>query len=297
MTSAPSIQTDGPAPAPDAAPPATAPQANRVVLLRSPREDRLDWLCEQIARNRFLPVPPPDRHFIGDGDFRAIGAEFLKHFVRLGGLTPDDRVLEIGCGIGRMALPLTQFLARGSYDGVDVVEDGIRWCAETITPAYPDFRFQHIDVANGLYNPGGRVSAAAATLPFEDRSFDFVLLTSVVTHLRTAETLRYAGEIRRLLRPGGRCFISLFLMNESARDGLRAGAARYGFDPAARGPEFIADPAAPNAAVAYDERFLLDLLATQDLAPARDIAYGHWCGGRDGARNFQDILVLARGDA
>ncbi|WP_275042738.1 SAM-dependent methyltransferase [Azospirillum baldaniorum] len=113
-------------------------------------------------------MPPPDRVFIGDGDFRAIGAEFLRHFVRVGGLKPKHRVLEIGCGIGRMAVPLTQYLD-SSYDGVDIVEDGIRWCAETITPAYPEFRFRTLDVANALYNPGGAEDAAQTRLPLPGR--------------------------------------------------------------------------------------------------------------------------------
>ena len=85
----------------------------------------LDFLMRQIQSNRFLPHPPPDSIFVGDGDYRAIGAEFLGHFVRLGRLQPHERVFDIGCGIGRMAVPLTQYLdpERGSYDGVDPVMD------------------------------------------------------------------------------------------------------------------------------------------------------------------------------
>ncbi len=69
-----------------------------------------DMLCRMILNDRFMPMPPAEKHFIGDGDFRAIGAEFLRHFVKLGELKPTDKVLEIGCGIGRMALPLTHYL-------------------------------------------------------------------------------------------------------------------------------------------------------------------------------------------
>ena len=247
----------------------------QLAVLRRQTDPRLEWLCAQIARNRFLPVPPPELHFIGDGDFRAIGAEFLRHFVRLGGLRPDHKVLEIGCGVGRMALPLTQYLD-SSYDGIDIVLDGIRWCASTITPAYPEFRFHHLDVANGLYNPDGRIEGETATLPFKAASYDFVILTSVITHLRTADTERYAAEIARVLKPGGRCFLSLF------RD--------------APGVELLADPEHPNAAVAYDEEFLLGRFAAHGLRPARAVMRGHWSGQRE-AENFQDLLVLEKGSA
>jgi SAM-dependent methyltransferase len=176
---------------------------------------------------------------------------------------------------------------------VDVVEDGVRWCAKTVTPSYPHFRFHHLDAANQVYNPGGSLDAARVTLPFAEGDFDFVLLTSVVTHLRRAETERYAAEIGRLLRPGGRCFLSLFLVDETARAGMRAGTARPSFPGDATGPEHLADPTVPHGAVAYDEDFLLETFARRGLRPARPVAHGHW-SGRQGPENFQDILVLAK---
>ena len=254
----------------------------------------IDRLVRHIAGNRFMPVPPPHRCFVGDGDFRAIGARFLRHFVRIGGLKPADRVLDIGCGIGRMALPLTQHLdpQAGQYDGIDVVADGIRWCEETIAPVYGNFRFHHIDLANEIYNPQGRIAAATVALPFNDGAFDFIILTSVLTHLVPEETRAYAGEIARLLAPGGRCFISMFLMNDAARAGLRAGPRRPSFDPDAPGPAWLADPAKPSVAVAYDEAFLLDLFARAGLHPVGPIVHGHW-SGRPGVP-YQDICVFGK---
>lgn len=84
---------------------------------------QLSRLLEEIARNEALPAPAPENVFVGDGDYRAIGLEYLGHFVHIGGLKPNHRVLDIGCGIGRMAVPLTQFLdpKTGTYEGVDPV--------------------------------------------------------------------------------------------------------------------------------------------------------------------------------
>lgn len=53
-------------------------------------DKQLNWLCDNIISNRFLPVPPQEDVFVGDGDYRAIGAEFLGHFVRMGGLHPTE---------------------------------------------------------------------------------------------------------------------------------------------------------------------------------------------------------------
>jgi ubiquinone/menaquinone biosynthesis C-methylase UbiE len=41
---------------------------------------------------------------------------------------PDDRVLDVGCGIGRVALHFARFLGEhGRYDGFDAVRVGVDW--------------------------------------------------------------------------------------------------------------------------------------------------------------------------
>lgn len=277
-----------------AAAPALRDVTPAISLVKGARTPDVGTVARVYAANRFIPVPPSERHFVGDGDFHAIGAEFLQHFVRLGGLAPTHRVLEIGCGIGRMALPLTQWLSygAGSYDGVDVVKDGVVWCAQTITPAYGNFRFHHQDYRNPVYNPDGNLPAERVALPFADSRFDFILMTSVITHLDQATTAAYAAEIARMLQPGGRCFLSLFLMNDEARTRLSQDHRRLAFDPQASGPEHQADPANPGAAVAFDETWLMTLFARHGLRPGAPIAYGHWSGRR--SANYQDLLVLRR---
>src|SRR5437899_4206396 len=145
-------------------------EANETIL----DDQHLDWLGEQIIRNRFLPVPPPERIFVGDGGFLPIGVEFLKWFVRIGDLKRDERVLDFGCGIGRMALPLTQYLEDGYYEGLDVSATGITWCTESIASRYERFRFHHLDLAHPIYNAAGAVATSAVCLPFADAAFNFV---------------------------------------------------------------------------------------------------------------------------
>ena len=252
---------------------------------------QVTWLQGQLAGNRFLPAPPAPLMLCGDGDFRAIGAEFLGHFIHLADLRPHEHVLDLGCGVGRMAVPLTQYLSeQGSYVGVDVGVDGIAWCRQTISPLYPQFRFEHLDLRHPIYSPDGSQDAASARLPFSDAVFDVICLVSVLTHLDTAALTNYAREIARLLAPGGRCFATAFLMNAPARDALRRGGGRLAFDPDAPGPEFHADAAAPLAAVAFDEDHFLEKFLRYGRRRLRPARYGHWSGRA--APVFQDINIL-----
>jgi SAM-dependent methyltransferase len=250
-----------------------------------------DCLEVQLRRNRFLPVPPPELTFCGDGDYRAIGTEFLGHFVRLAELRADERVLDIGCGIGRMAVPLTQYLSDAAgYVGLDVVHDGIAWCQQTISVRYPNFDFRHLDLHHPLYNPEGAQNAAQIRLPFADGSFEFICLASVLTHVETAVLTNYAREIARLLTPAGRCFVTAFLVNAPARDALRRGDSRITIDPDQAGPEYHADPAAPMAAVAYGEDFFIEKFLRFGKRRIRPPVYGSWSGRASSV--FQDICIF-----
>ena len=257
-------------------------------------EDRVRWLIDSVRENRFLPQPESTNVFVGDGDFRAIGAEFLGYFIRIGGLREDSRVLDIGCGIGRMAVPLTQYLnpKTSRYDGIDPVEGGIGWCQQTITPAYPTFAFQRLDIAHELYNPNGKISGRTLRLPFPDRHFDFVIMTSVVTHLPPAEVLVYLAEVRRVLSHGGRLFMTAFVVdriaavNEQGRRDPRLAFRRYGESPC-----WFVPNQPPLSAVGFEDGFLDKALERAGLSVALK-SLGHWRG--TGAGHHQDFIIAKR---
>jgi SAM-dependent methyltransferase len=211
-----------------------------------------DALARLAGRSDLLP-PRGRISVVAPDTFREAGRSYCEQLVRLGGLRPDDRVLEVGCGIGRVASPLTAYLAGGSYEGVDVAADAVRWCRRHITPRHPAFRFQWADVYNGAYNPGGRLAATAYRFPYPDASFDFALLTSVFTHLLPrdlAHYLRRAPPRRAPRRPELRHVLS-----------PRRGGARprpRGTEPARLpchdlGGAWTTHPGTPETAVAYDE--------------------------------------------
>lgn len=259
-----------------------------------PNEDRIDGMLQTVLSNRFLPQPDSNSVFVGDGNYRAVGAEFLGHFIRMGGLQPESSVLDIGSGIGRMAVPLTQYLDadHARYVGVDPVEGGVAWCRKSVTPIYPNFTFEHVDIAHELYNPMGKINGKALKLPYPDRTFDFAIMTSIVTHLPPDEVLVYFSEISRMLKPGGRLFVTAFVVDRVAaknENGRRD--PRLGFNRSGDGPCWFVPGLPPLAAVGFDDGFLDRALERAGFSTILK-SLGHWRGHDAG--HYQDVFVAER---
>jgi ubiquinone/menaquinone biosynthesis C-methylase UbiE len=238
-------------------------------------------LLERVQGNRNPMVPPYSERFTGytGYDFVNSGQELVQALVNVAGLGPESRLLDIGSGIGRLAIPLTKLITPpGSYDGLDVVERGVRWCANRITPTYPHFRFTHADIFNAEYNPSGAVKAEEYRLPYEDSSFDVVWLFSVFTHMLTADVAHYVEEISRVLRPGGRLAATFLIINEASMKSMQAGQGMYNFK-YHDGPQWQLREgmAIPELGIAYDESYVRDLYARNGLDVSA-LYPGNWTG-------------------
>lgn len=238
-------------------------------------------------------IPPRRLRFVGAGDFRATGREFLEHFRKLGGLRPEHHVLDVGSGIGRMAVPLTEYLtADGRYEGFDIVPHGVAWCQEHISARFRNFGFQLVDIRNKEYNPTGRVAAAEFRFPYSAESFDFAFLTSVFTHMLPTEVDNYLSELHRVLRPDGVCLITWFLLNAESEALLLDGKATIDFRHQWAGCRVV-NPLVPEEAVAYQETDAIEAYRRHGLELCWPIHNGSWCGRPDFV-SFQDICVARK---
>jgi SAM-dependent methyltransferase len=236
-------------------------------------------------RDRF--TPPMRLQNVGEGDFVTVG-EVLAHYLRsLADLRSSDRVLDIGCGIGRTARVLTRELRPpGSYDGFDIVPESIVWCQRHYRRTHAPFSFRHADVHNTAYNPTGVHAAADFAFPYPDSGFDLVIATSVFTHLLTESADHYLSEASRVLAPGGRMLATWFLLTDSP-----APAPAFQFSPTADVAS-VADADNPEGAVAYPEQWVRERLSAQQLVVREPIFYGSWRGTR--SLCYQDIVVAER---
>jgi SAM-dependent methyltransferase len=247
----------------------------------------LDLGDRALGRADRLVPPRRLRGFAGDSDFVATGDELLRLARVHGGLGADSRILDVGCGIGRLARTLTDVLdpgAGGAYVGFDPVAPAVAWCAARY-PAH--FRFVHADLRNDLYNPGGAVAATGYRFPVDDGWATLVVATSVFTHLDRPAVDRYLAEARRAMAPGASALLTFFLLDDDSRAALAEGRARQPFvEPT--GEQAIADPDVTMAAVAHDRASVLAALAGLGLEVAA-VNDGSWRGSA--GLSYQDLVV------
>ena len=226
---------------------------------------------------------------VGFKEFKTNGEEFFRYYTKLCDLKPYERMLDVGSGIGRKTFLLTDYLNQdGSYEGLDIVKAGIDWCTERITRGYPRFKFQLIDVYNQHYNPTGRYKASEYTFPFADESFDFVVLCSVFTHMLAEDVEHYLCEVARVLKRGGRCLISFFLLNESSLTLMRSNKGTINLN-INLGSCWVADASDPEAVTGYEEDFVRAAYDRYNLEIKEPIHYGAWCG-REKFLSYQDLI-------
>ncbi len=253
----------------------------------------LDYLWRAINGKRQLPPLHLRRHVGPLASFEASGAEFMAYLRLLCGLQHGERVLDVGCGCGQMALELLDYLRPpGSYVGLDIHQPSINWCRRHITAERPDFKFLYLDVKSDAYNPTGRQEAAGVRFPFEAESFDLILLKSVFTHMRLHEVDNYLREASRLLSKGGRSLVTFFLLNERQKALAERGLNQLEFAFGDESCRYVYRNS-PESAIGYDERLVMELLAKHGLGLKRPVMYGQWSGFAEGL-SFQDMLLLER---
>jgi SAM-dependent methyltransferase len=237
--------------------------------------------------------PPAWMPLVGSGDFRTVGQEYFRYFTDLGGLQPSHSVLDVGCGLGRMAIPLTNFLdpRQGRYVGFDIEAEAIAWCQRRIARRFPNFTFIHLKAANPNYISATPIRQRPA-FPAAERAFDFAIVTSVFTHLLPAEVEFFISELARVLKPGGRCLVTGFLLNAQSEALIVAGRSRFRFTHS-YGRQRVINPDLPQAAIAYPEAQLRAWLAEYQLQVLEPIHYGNWCG-REPFTDGQDIVIAQR---
>ena len=240
-----------------------------------------------------LLVPPASLLMDGSGSaehFRMLGDGFVQiSLIQRAGLQPDERVLEIGSGNGQKARSLARFLSGGSYEGLDIVPEPILWCRDRYAHL-PRFRFQVADLASSHYRPEGAASAAGYRLPYEDGAFGLVFLCSVFTHMLPGEVANYTREIARVLRRGGRCVATYFLLTGDEAGWAEPPPMQFAHE---AGGARVLDAENPAKGVALPEAWVRAQWRAAGMRVA-ELSFGRWSGAPDRLQALQDSVLAMK---
>ncbi len=135
---------------------------------------------------------------------------FLRQTV---GIHPEDVILEIGCGIGRVGRPLSELCLH--WFGSDISGGMLRHAARRL---------------EGRPNTTLVELATVGLQEFPRDAFDLVYCTVVFMHLFEWDRYRYVEEAMRVLRPGGRAYFDNFPLDSEHGWEVFTQGARYPLD-------------------------------------------------------------------
>ena len=241
-----------------------------------------------------IPASRAARH--GGPEFYSSGLKFAETLITWGGLRSTDRVLDVGCGPGRIAIGIGEtFGWTNRYLGIDVIRTDIKVANQNITSAHRTFQFKHIDVHNGLYNPNGLMKSTEVRFPLDDQSVDFVLASSLFTHMFDADVKRYVSEIGRVMVPGGKILTTWFALTPEVLERSLAGMSRFQFSHQQPDGTRTTRPEAPEEILAFDQTRIQALFAEAGFAVTA-FHRGAWsrAAGFKEARHSQDCYVCTK---
>jgi SAM-dependent methyltransferase len=113
-----------------------------------------------------------------------------RRMVELADISPGERILDVGCGPGRLAILAGSVAGPGGeVCGIDPAPQMIALARQNAARAGVGVRFE---------------VAVIEALPYPDGRFDVVLSSLMLHHLPDGLKRRGLAEVRRVLRPGGR---------------------------------------------------------------------------------------------
>ena len=157
---------------------------------------------ESFPAERGLEPPEELRQRVGGAqDFSLIGSQLVGLILtcvqNYRPMADASRILDWGCGCGRVIRPLSRFVPAGKIHGCDIDRAAIAWDQVNI----PGSAFTRIEP----YPP----------TPYPDGYFDIVYGISVMTHLDEKTQLQWLEELRRITAPGA--ILALSVIGENLR--------------------------------------------------------------------------------
>lgn len=137
-----------------------------------------------------------DDHGVGDGDYDLVG-EIEFDVLRAEGLTSESRLLDFGCGNGRLGVHVAPYLNNGAYIGTDVSRTFLDHASRRIGMLPNVALFHQVGVEFDMVGD----------------PVDFICAFSVFTHMEHEDMYRYLVAMRSKMTPDGKFVISCLPMD------------------------------------------------------------------------------------
>lgn len=241
-----------------------------------------------------IKLPPQDLRFMNESDeqFISIGTTNLS-ILEDHGFTITSKVLDVGCGYGRLAFAINHQYPdfSGQYVGLDILKKHIGWCNKAFKGKKSKYLFQPIDIMNDRYNAEGVINAEEYRFEHNDASFDHVTLFSVFTHMYEPDIDNYLKEICRVLCNKGICVATFFTYDDELLAKINLRNAGITLNHSLNKHTRYFNENDPLHAIAFDREYLKDKIS--DLGfEILSIEGGHWAGGN--SIHYQDVFVLEK---
>jgi SAM-dependent methyltransferase len=186
------------------------------MITRETAETRPRSVVDPPSSEKPIPYAELQQRVAGDDDsvrFHKYGRQSALDFEAV--LASVDRtfdsfprILDFGCGCGRILLWLEELASRCSVYGTDIDQAAVRWASEHIPYA---------TVSRNQPDP---------PLEYADAFFDLVYCHSVFTHIDENYQDRWLAELQRITKPGGLVILSVhgeYVFHQVAQDLRRLG--------------------------------------------------------------------------
>ena len=146
-------------------------------------------------------IRKPETRIIPEETSRKFYAQHLKPYEFLKNETTGKKILEVGCGDGYGSAYLAE--AANKVIGIDYEQEVIAQAKNKY--CLPNLSFTYMDATN---------------LEFKDATFDIICSFQVIEHIPEDKLLNYLFEIKRVLKRGGKFYVSTLNLNHTMKSPL-----------------------------------------------------------------------------